>query len=184
MKKRLAMMLVLSITLLLVACSKKDNASEEESSVRNDVAIADIIKDVQEAYGDDFVATNVLDDATIKELMGIDAEWCDELYASNSMIGVHKDTFIAVKAKPEDLNKVIEAVNAYRDAMIDDTNQYPMNVQKIQASRIDVYGNYVFFTLLGFIPTGVEEQSDDEILKAYQEQNEKAVEVYESYFKA
>ncbi|MDO5519209.1 MAG: DUF4358 domain-containing protein [bacterium] len=188
MKRRVTALLLGSMMILLSACGKSnnndnENNAENDTTVNNNVAVEDIVKDVETAYGDDFVATNVLDHQTIKELMGIDPDWCEELYASNSMIGMQKDTFIAAKAKPKDLDKVKNAVTAYRDAMVADTMQYPMNIEKIQASRVDVYGNYVFFTLLGFIPSEVEEQGEDKILAAYQEQNQKAIDVIESYFK-
>lgn len=182
MKKQVAVMLLMSMAVLFSACAKKDNSLKEKDTTTNTVAIADVIKDVEAAYGDEYVATNILDDETIKELIGIDADWCNELYAANSLVGTHKDILIAVKAKPEYLEKVLLAINEYRDKLIDETVQYPLNMQKIQASRIDTYGNYVFFTLLGFIPSEVEEKSDDEILAAYQEENLKAVDVYESYF--
>ncbi|MDO5294370.1 MAG: DUF4358 domain-containing protein [bacterium] len=188
MRRRVIALLLGSIMVLLAACGKSDNNdnandAENGETVTNNVEIEDIVRDVETAYGEEFVATNVLDNQTIKELMGIDPDWCEELYASNSMIGMHKDTFIAVKAKPEDLEKVKDAVTAYRENMVADTMQYPMNVEKIQASRVDVYGNYVFFTLLGFIPNEVEEQGEDKILAAYQEQNQKAVDVIEGYLK-
>ena len=174
--KRIATVGILLVTMLCSACSTK----KEEAKQAN---VTDIVKDVEAAYGDEFVATNVLDDATIKELIGIDPEWCEQLYAANSMMGIHPDLFVAAQAKTGDLDKVREAVETYRQNLVDSTMQYPMNLLKIQASRVDVYGDYVFFTLLGFIPMEVEEQGDDAILAAYEEQNQKAVDVIEGYLK-
>lgn len=176
MKRRLAAMGLLVVTMLCSACSAKKEEVKEAN-------VADIVKDVEAAYGEDFVANNVLDNEMIKELIGIDAEWCEQLYAANSMISVHPDMFIAAEAKEGDLDKVKDAVESYRESIVSDTMQYPMNIQKTQASRVDVYGNYVFFTLLGFIPMELEDQGDDAMLAAYQELNQKAVDVIESYLK-
>ena len=55
--------------------------------------------------------------------------------------------------------------------------QYPMNLPKIQASEVKVYGDYVFFIMLG---AADEEGLDEEAaLKFYQEQNQVAVKAIE-----
>ena len=53
--------------------------------------------------------------------------------------------------------------------------QYPMNQIKVQASRVEQVGNYVFFILLGDIPMEVEEKGEDAILAAAKEQAQIAV---------
>ena len=69
-----------------------------------------------------------------------------------------------------------DALNAYRDNLVNDTMQYPMNLGKIQASRIETFDNYVCFVQLGADTTDLMEQGDDVVIEKCQEENEKALE--------
>ena len=68
------------------------------------------------------------------------------------------------------------ALEAYRNAKIEDTMQYPMNLGKIQASRIETIGNYVMFVQLGGDTTQVEEEGEEAVVSRCQEQNDKVIE--------
>lgn len=50
------------------------------------------------------------------------------------MISTFVETFIGVQAKDGKGDDVEAALNAYRDRLVGDTMQYPMNIAKIQAS--------------------------------------------------
>ena len=77
------------------------------------------------------------------------------------------------KKKAEEAKK---ALDAYRETLVNDTMQYPMNISKIQSSQVYVVGDYVFFIMLGQIPDEMLEQGDEsEMLKASQEQNQIAI---------
>ena len=68
--------------------------------------------------------------------------------------------------------------------MVKDTNQYPMNLMKIQASKVYVKDNYVFFIMLGSIDTKLEETgTDEQILEAYKKENQKAISAINAQFK-
>lgn len=58
-------------------------------------------------------------------------------------------------------------IKKYREELIQDTCQYPMNQLKIQASKVYVKGNYVCFIMLGTISNKQEEQSEDKVIAAY-----------------
>ena len=72
--------------------------------------------------------------------------------------------------------EVESALNAYRDSLVNDTMQYPMNLGKIQASRVERIGDYVCFVQLGADTSSVEEQGDEAVITYCQEQNELALE--------
>lgn len=74
-------------------------------------------------------------------------------------------------------------IKKYREELIQDTCQYPMNQLKIQASKVYVKGNYVCFIMLGTISNKQEEQSQDKVIAAYKKQNEKAVKAINKLYK-
>lgn len=108
---------------------------------------------------------------------GITADMYEDYMAESPMISANVDTLILIKAKEDTVEAVEEALNAYRENLVNDTMQYPMNIGKIQASRIERIGNYVCFVQLGG-NTNMD-ASEEEVITQCQEQNELAIAVIE-----
>lgn len=181
MKKRILVFMFIA-AMLLTACGK-DTQGTSDKDVRDDVAISDIYSAVKDAYGDDYLPSMQYDEEALINIVGLDSTLCEEYIAEVPMISANVDTFIAVKATDGNISKVVDVLNAYRERLVNDTMQYPMNQIKIQASRVVNYGDYAFFIMLGLVPSEVEEQDDETILAAYEEQNQKAVDVIEGMLK-
>ena len=100
-------------------------------------------------------------------------------------MSAHVDTLIIAKAKNKTAKtKIKKKLTSYRQALVKDTNQYPMNLMKIQASKVYVKDNYVFFIMLGSIDTKLEETgTDEQILEAYKKENQKAISAINAQFK-
>lgn len=145
--------------------------SEEMQNVRQAVADA-----LGENYWPDYAITPEMLEGTF----GISAELYDDYMGEMPMISTNVDTLIVIKAKEGKVQEVEDALNAYRDRLVDDTMQYPMNLGKIQASRIDVSGNYVSFVQLGADVMDIMEQGDEAVIEYCLEQNELAIEVIRS----
>lgn len=108
---------------------------------------------------------------------GITSDMYDDYMGEMPMISVNIDTLLIIKAKDGKVDEVEQALNAYRDKLVEDTVQYPMNLGKIQASRIETFGNFVCFVQLGADTSEVSESGDEEVIRHCQEQNELALEV-------
>lgn len=108
---------------------------------------------------------------------GITPDMYDDYMGEAPMISANVDTLLIIRAKDDKVNEVEEALNAHREMLVNDTLQYPMNIGKIQASRIQTYGNYVCFVQLGADVTEVSESGDEAVIEHCQEQNELALEV-------
>ena len=93
----------------------------------------------------------------------------DEIVAEGPMISVHVDTLIIVKAKSDRVEDVRTALENYRETQIETGMNYPMNIPKLQASEVVVYGNYVCYIMLGVIDDSLTDEG--EMLAAFQEQN-------------
>ena len=133
---------------------------------------------VVDALGENNYWPNMPMDASFLEGMyGITADMYDDFMGEMPMISTNVDTLLIVKAKDDKVEAVEEALNAYRDMLVSDTMQYPTNLGKIQASRIQTFGNYVCFVQLGADNLADEDMSQEESLIQCQEQNELALEV-------
>ena len=75
------------------------------------------------------------------------------------------------------MEEVENALNAYREAQVGNTMQYPKNIGIIQASRVDRIGNYVCYLQLGGNTMDVMDQGDDAVILHCQELNESVLEI-------
>lgn len=139
-----------------------------------------IKKAVTDALGENYWPNTAVPAEMLEGTFGITADMYDDYMAEMPMISTNVDMLIVVKPKEGQLQAVEDALNAYRDMMVEDTMQYPMNVGKIQASRIERIGDYVCFVQLGADVMNVLEQGEEAVIKHCLEQNELAIEVMTS----
>lgn len=148
-------------------------------------SIKKIRKAVVNAFGESYAADMSLTSEEIKTRYGIPSSWYTDAIAEIPMMSAHVDTFIAVKAKNKNARKKVKKkLSDYRKTLVADTIQYPMNLAKIQASRVYVKDDYVFFIMLGFIDSSIEETgTDEQMIEAYKAENQKAVDAINALFK-
>ena len=109
---------------------------------------------------------------------GISDDMYEEYYGQTPMISANVDALVVVKAAEGKLTDVEDALDTYRESMVQDTFQYPINIPKIQASRIESFGNYVCFVQLGGSMEGIMDD-DEAAIAACQKANEQALDVIE-----
>ncbi len=94
------------------------------------------------------------------------------------MISNNVDTLLIIKAKEGQVDAVEEALTSYRDARLENLMEYPMNVGKVQACRIEKVGNYVLYVLLGGdTMTVMDEEGDEAVLSYCMEVNDQVIEI-------
>lgn len=145
-----------------------DGWSEEMTAVRDAVA---------EALGENYWPNSQITSEMLEGTFGITSDLYEDYMGEMPMISTNVDTLLIIKAKSDKVDEVEEALNAYRDKLVNDTMQYPMNIGKIQASRIERIGDYVCFVQLGADTTHALESGDEAVITHCQEQNELAIEV-------
>ncbi len=131
---------------------------------------------VVDALGDNYWPDTLIT-AEDLEGNGLTSEMYTDFWGEMPMISANVDTIIIIKAAEGQLEEVQKVLNSYRDAKVNDTMQYPMNIGKIQASQVETVGDYVCFLQLGADTTDLEEE--DSILHC-QEQNGMALEAIKS----
>ena len=200
MKKKLACMLLMgTLALSMAACGNgqdKNTGAATETGVESTEGTAESTgtsvesteaenvgtplqnakKAVTDALGDDYWPDSEIPEEMLNETYGVSADLYDAYLGECPMISVNVDTLLIIHAKDGKVEDVENALNAYRDSLVNDTMQYPMNLGKIQASRVERIGDYVCFVQLGADTSSVEEQGDEAVFTYCQEQNELALE--------
>lgn len=134
---------------------------------------AAVVEELGESYWPDMA---LLPDM-LEMTFGLTADLYEDYMAEMPMIGTNVDTLLIVRAKDDKVEAVESALEAYRDAQIGDTMQYPMNVGKVQASRIETIGNYVLFVQLGADTQEALEEGDEAVISMCQAVNDSVVEI-------
>lgn len=129
------------------------------------------------ALGENYWPDMALQPDMLEALFGVTADMYDDYMAEMPMISTNVDTLVIVKAKEGQADAVEEALTAYRENLVGDTMQYPMNLGKIQASRVEKIGNYVCFVQLGADTMEALEQGDEAVIAQCQETNELVIEI-------
>lgn len=179
MKKQILSLLLITVVGMSVfaGCSNADKIANNDSTN----VVVDATKTVQEvrdavakAYGKNYFPDTTLEQADLEERFGLFKDMYTEAVADISMMSFRVDTFVGIKAADGKVKEVETALNNYRNSLIEDGMQYPMNVPKIQASKVEVYGDYVFFVMLGAADDSLEKEED--MFKHFEKQNEIAEE--------
>ncbi|MEG1964678.1 MAG: DUF4358 domain-containing protein [Oscillospiraceae bacterium] len=105
-------------------------------------------EEVKKVLGENYIPSAPIDALQLKEVYGIDSASVANVIAEGPMISTHVDTFIAVKAVEGKGEEIEKALNTYRDALLADTMQYPMNLPKIASSKVIRDGDYVYFAMV------------------------------------
>jgi hypothetical protein len=152
-KKLLALTMMAALGFSVTACTNNgkqevtQEATESTSAgYRSDVSCAELEAAVADVLGDNYWPQTEFPGV---EDLGITADMYEDYIYKVPMISTNVDTLIIVKASQGHLEDVKKALNTYRDNLIGDTLQYPMNIPKIQNSVIAEYGDYVAFIQLG-----------------------------------
>lgn len=173
------MMTCVMMAASLTACSAKE---EEKQQIKNDVAVTELTAAVAQELGENYWPTQKMESGDIAEMFGLNLDNIEEVVAEVPMISTNADLLLIAKAKDGKVEEVKKEVEALRQSKVDDTMQYPMNVEKIAASSVQVVGNYVVYVQLG--GDAVQLETEDEMRAACEEENKKAMAVIEQKLQA
>lgn len=148
-------------------------------------SVKKIRKAITDLLGENYLANMSLTKDEIKERFGLQPSWYTDVIAEIPMMTAHVDTLVIAKAKNKNTKKKIKKqLTDYRNILINDTLQYPMNLLKIQASKVYVKNDYVSFLLLGHVDSSSEETSTEEqIIEEYKAEIKKITDTINSLFK-
>lgn len=181
MKKGIGLLLaIIMLTSFLAGCASKDNGGGDQGKP---VDIKDIHQAIKDEFGEDYYPNREIELDEIESFTGIKEEDMEEFIAEAPMINVSIDTFMAIKAKEGKADLVEEKLEQYRTYLVEDSMQYPMNMPKVNASKVVRHGDYVFFLMLGKQDENMEDAESKEALEFAQKEVKRAEDVIDEFFK-
>lgn len=130
------------------------------------------LDDIVMKLGEDLGITmpEKLDDKTIVDVMGLNSDDIEEYYGEYAIVNTSADNIIAVKAKEGKVDSVKKALEARKDSVVKNFEQYlPEQLDKAKAGKVIQKGNYVFLVIAGDMEKGAEQEIKraEEIIDTY-----------------
>lgn len=143
------------------------------------VTLTQLKDSVKELLGDQYWPEVSLTKEELERKTGITEDMYVDFLAEKQVLDSHIDTMIIIHAKEEHVGDVEQALEQYRTNIIEQNQNYPQNLCKAEASRMETINDYVCFVQLGADTTVVADKGEDEIISYCQEENERALYVLE-----
>ena len=170
---------------------------EEESSVEESTEDADSMIDLSNGWsdtmqalkqsvvdelGDNYWPSMMITPDLLEGIYGVTSDMYYDYMAEMPMISTNVDTLIVIWAKEGKVQEVEDALNAYRDVLVNDTMQYPMNLGKIQASMVETVGDFVCFIQLGADTMDLVDEGDDAVIEHCEKENKRVLGILKKGF--
>ena len=157
-----------------------ENAENNENAENSDGEAAKILDAIKNAYGEDYVPSMPIDEAYLTTVFGLEEGSFTDFAGELPMISAHADMAVIVKAAEGKAGDVKSKIEAYRAQLVEDSFQYPMNLAKVNASKVLENGDYLGFIILG----AFDEENTDEAKQAEfaEEQIKIGVDAFNAYF--
>lgn len=143
------------------------------------VTLAQLKESVKELLGDKYWPEVGLTKEELEQKTGITENMYVDFLAEKQVLDSHIDTMIIIHAKEAHVGEVEQALEQYREDIIEQNQNYPQNLCKAEASRMETIEDYVCFVQLGADTTIVADKGEDEIIAYCREENERALYVLE-----
>ena len=143
-----------------------------------------IHNEIKRAYGQSYWPSMQRQDDQeyLKDVLKLDPAWCDDIIVDVAMISAHADMLVLVDASEGNVENVKKALNDYKEYLINESLQYPMNAPRVRGAVVESVGDYVCFSILG----GVLDDdswitSDEELIEYYQNVSSNAIRVIQKH---
>jgi len=167
------LLLMLFVSFLLIGCAPADASGYTEAQFDK------AVEAVKAEYGEDYIPSAEINLQQLEEVYKINKAWIKKSFAEGPMMSLNTDMFIAIMATDGNVDKVEKALLDYKEYLINESFQYPMNMPKVKATQVVKKGNLVFLLVLGKYderPEPTEEQAlkfaQDEIQRGIDAINE------------
>ncbi len=141
--------------------------------------LPELEEEVKELLGDNYWPEVNLSGAELEKLTGITEDMYVDFLAERQALDAHIDTLIIIHAKEDYVGTIEQAIETYRSELIEQNKNYPQNLSKARASRIETIDDYICFVLLGADTTFLADRGNEAVMAHCLEENEKALYVLE-----
>lgn len=197
MKKIFYLLFILLFSFMAAGCSTgKENRGEQtaygeqgEEDAVNTVQMGSqyrVIGSMEELknavvriLGKDYWPDTLLSEEEMAERTGISSSMYENFMAEYQHTEAGIDMMILIEAKEDEIEKIEQYLNDYRDLLLKIYEQQPLNRSKVFASRIEVIDNYVCYVQLGADISSLANKDEEEMISYCQQQNERALDILE-----
>ena len=144
-----------------------------ENTVDHNQMIQNVAQYLKESFGTMYLPDMQMqnDEYYMQDTLGLDASWYDAAYVEVPMMSFGADKFIMIHPTEGNLENVQNAVNAYREAQIADTYQYPSTMTQRQAAAVETIGDYVCYMIFTGTVGDMWEADEAAQIQAYTDAN-------------
>ena len=195
MKKISIIILTMALTLAFITgCSKDDtkapsndipSSTETEivdSTNNTEITVDDILNAIKAAYGENYLPNMEFDTESLEMEFGLTSDMYEAVKAELPMISTHADRVVIVKATEGRADDVEAALITAKENKVNDTLQYPMNLPKINSTKIVRNGDFVCFLMVGAINENMD-ATEEEAKQFAEDEVEKGVNAFNDLFK-
>jgi hypothetical protein len=162
----------------LQASSFPGNIQEYDTN-ENTFTLEELEEEVKNLMGDRYWPQMDMTEEELEKETGITEDMYLDCLARKQSMDAHIDTMILVHAKEEYVGAVEQALEEYRSRIIEENQEYPQNLGKAEASRMETIDDYVCFVQLGADTTVVADQGEEAVVNYCLEENERVIDVLE-----
>lgn len=141
--------------------------------------LSELEKEVKDLLGDNYWPEVNLSKTELEKLTGITEDMYVDFLAEKQAFDAHIDTLMIIHAREDYVGTVEQAIETYRSALIEQNKNYPQNLSKARASRIETIDDYICFVQLGADTTSLADKGQEAVMAHCLEENEKALYVLE-----
>lgn len=156
---------------------KEDEEAAKKTVEEKQKELDAIREKVVEAY--EHYSGVALEKDAVKEFFGVEEAWYDASITESPLITMSVDTFLAFSPTEGNRENILKALEEYKEYLVNESFQYPMNMDKVKAATILEEGDYIYFIMLGYAEDNLTEPEDR--LEAFTKQNEIAVEIIKGF---
>lgn len=161
--------------------SVQEPTEAPEAIVDHAQMVQNIYQAVVENYGSAYLPEMQVqdDEVFMQDVFKLDASWYDAAIVEIPLMSAHVDTFAILHTTEGNLENVKNAFDAYKESLVNDSRQYPMNMPKVQSAVVQTLDDeYVMFSILsGLAYVDMEETDEAVIMAAYEESSRFATDI-------
>lgn len=161
--------------------STQEEVSSGSQTAAGEPTPADILADIEEVYGENFMATMDIPDEMFEAQFPVDKDLIQEKVARMPMISAHADYVVIIRAVDGKGEEVEKQLTEIRENLVNDTMQYPSNLAKVQSSQVVRNGDTVAFLMVGAMNEDMD-ATEEEALEFAQAEVQKAVDAFNAAF--
>ena len=152
---------------------------DADQADRQFYTLPELEKEVKNLLGDSYWPEVNLSRSELEKLTGITEDMYVDFLAERQVLDAHIDTMIIIHAKEDYVGDIERNLEAYRSNMIEQNKNYPQNLGKAKASRMETIDDYVCFVQLGGDTTSLADKGQEAVTAHCLEENERALYVLE-----